>query len=165
MRLFASLVGLLLPLINAQTFGYDFNGFTATTLGCGTDNGAINVGLSPPLPTGSSGLKVKQIAFAIYGTQAMPANIQLDGNPSTARLSTSGIQSCCAPNCDLAVQVAAAGQTWYNSPCGVNSCGGSSTQNHWYYMDFSSTAVGTIQQTTISPVSYTHLTLPTIYSV
>ena len=154
MRLFASLIGLLLPLINAQTPGYDWNGFTATTLGCGTDSGALNVGLSQTLSAGATGLKVKQIAFAIYGTNAMPANIQLDGNPSTARLSTSGIQSCCAPNCDLAVQVAAAGQSWYNSPCGVNSCGGSSSQNHWYYMDFSTSAVGTIQQTGISQATF-----------
>ena len=154
MRLFASLIGILLPLINAQTPGYDWNGFTATTLGCGTDSGALNVGLSQTLSAGATGLKVKQIAFAIYGTNAMPANIQLDGNPSTARLSTSGIQSCCAPNCDLAVQVAAAGQSWYNSPCGVNSCGGTSSQNHWYYMDFSTSAVGTIQQTGISQATF-----------
>jgi len=154
MRLFSILIGLLLPLINAQTPGYDYNGFTTTTLGCGTDSGALNVGLSQSLSPGSTGLKVKQIAFAIYGTQAMPANIQLDGNPSTARLSTSGIQSCCAPNCDLAVQVAAAGQSWYNSPCGVNSCGGSSSQNHWYYMDFSSSAVGTTTQTGISQATF-----------
>ena len=149
MRLFASLIGLLLPLINAQTPGYDWNGFTATTLGCGTDSSALNVGLSQTLSAGATGLKVKQIAFAIYGTNAMPPNIQLNGNPSTSRLSTSGIQACCAPNCDLAVQVAAAGQSWYNSPCGTNSCGGSSSQNKWYYMDFSSSAVGTIEQTGI----------------
>ena len=130
-------VSLLFTPVTAQTPGYDWNGFTATTLGCGTDSGALNVGLSQTLSPGATGLKVKQIAFAIYGTNAMPANIQLNGNPSTSRLSTSGIQACCAPNCDLAVQVAAAGQTWYNSPCGTNSCGGSSTQNKWYDMDFS----------------------------
>ena len=147
-------VSLLITPVATQTPGYDWNGFTATTLGCGTDSGALNVGLSQTLVPGATGLKVKQIAFAIYGTMAMPAYIQLDGNPSSARLSTSGIQSCCAPNCDLAVQVAAAGQTWYNSPCGVNSCGGSSSQNHWYYMDFSSTSVGTIEQTGISQATF-----------
>ena len=154
MRLFASLIGILLPLINAQTPGYDWNGFTATTLGCGTDSGALNVGLSQTLSAGATGLKVKQIAFAIYGTNAMPPNIQLTGNPSTSRLSTSGIQACCAPNCDLAVQVAAAGQTWYNSPCGTNSCGGASSQNKWYYMDFSSSSVGTIEQTGIGEATF-----------
>ena len=107
----------------AQTPGYDWNGFNPPPLGCGTDSGVLNVGLSQSLSPGATGLKVKQIAFAIYGTNAMPANIQLNGNPSNSRLSTSGIQACCAPNCDLAVQVAAAGQTWYNSPCGTNSCG------------------------------------------
>ena len=151
--LFGVVASLFVP-TGAQTPGYDWNGFTATTLGCGTDSGALNVGLGQSLSPGATGLKVKQIAFAIYGTQAMPANIQLDGNPSTARLSTSGIQSCCAPNCDLAVQVAAAGQTWYNSPCGVNSCGGSSSQNHWYYMDFSSSSVGTIEQTGIGQATF-----------
>ena len=93
-------VSLLFMPATAQTPGYDWNGFTATTLGCGTDSGVLNVGLSQTLSAGATGLKVRQIAFAIYGTMAMPANIQLDGNPSTARLSTSGIQACCAPNCD-----------------------------------------------------------------
>jgi hypothetical protein len=139
---------------NAQTLGYDYQGFTPTTLGCGTDSGVVNVLLSQPIPTGAGGLKAKQIAFAIYGNQPMPAYIQLDGNPSTSRLSTSGVQACCAPNCDLAVQVAAAGQTWYNSPCGTNSCGGASTKNQWYYMDFSSTPVGTIQQTNIGQIEF-----------
>ena len=147
-------VSLLFTPAAAQTLGYDYQGFTPTTLGCGTNNGVLNILLSQSLPTGASGLKVKQIAFAIYGNQPMPANIQLDGNPSTSRLSTSGAQACCAPNCDLAVQVAAAGQTWYNSPCGTNSCGGASTKNQWYYMDFSSSAVGTIQQTNIWQVEF-----------
>jgi len=132
--------------VTAQTPGYDWNGFSASTLGCGTDSGVLNVGLGQSLPPGATGLKVKQIAFAIYGTNTLPAFIQLHGSTATPRLSTSSAVQCCGSGCDLAVQVAAAGYSWYNSPCGRPSC---ANANKWYYMDFSGTAVGTTEQTGI----------------
>ena len=135
----------------AQTLGYDWNGFSASGLGCGTDSGALNVGLSQSLPPGATGLKVKQISFAIYGTNSLPPFIQLHGSTATPRLSTSSAVACCGSGCDLAVQVAAAGYSWYNSPCGRPSC---ANANKWYYMDFSGTAVGTTQQSGISEATF-----------
>ena len=135
----------------AQTPGYDWNGFSASTLGCGSDSGALNVGLGQSLPSGATGLKMKQIAFAIYGTNSLPAFIQLDGSTATPRLSTSSAVQCCGSGCDLAVQVAVAGYSWYNSPCGQAPC---SNANKWYYMDFSGTAVGTTEQTGISQATF-----------
>ena len=150
LSLFLGAVGLFAS-ANAQTLGYDWNGFTASTLGCGSDSGAINVGLGQSLPTGATGLKVKQIAFAIYGTNSLPAFIQLDGSTGNARLSTSGAVQCCGSGCDLAVQVGVAGYSWYNSPCGQPSC---SNANKWYYMDFSTSTVGTTEQTGISQATF-----------
>ncbi|NDA64952.1 MAG: hypothetical protein EBX50_23440 [Chitinophagia bacterium] len=152
----SGLLGFLIAIMNiqvivAQTLYYDWNGFTASTLGCGSDSGALNVGLSQSLPTGASGLKVKQIAFAIYGSNTLPPNIQLDGATYTARLSTSNAQACCGTNCDLAVAVANAGKSWYNSPCGQPSC---SNANKWYYMDFSGTSVGTNYQRSIQQATF-----------
>ena len=141
----------LVSFVTAQTPGYDWNGFSASTLGCGTDSGALNVGLGQSLPPGATGLKVKQIAFAIYGTNSLPAFIQLHGSTATPRLSTSTAVQCCGSGCDLAVQVAAEGYTWYNSPCGRPSC---TNANKWYYMDFSGTAVGTTEQTGISEATF-----------
>ena len=138
-------------LVTAQTLGYDWNGFTAATLGCGSDSGALNVGLSQSLPPGATGLKVKQIAFAIYGTNSLPAFIQLDGSTATPRVSTSTAVQCCGSGCDLAVQVGVAGYSWYNSPCGQPSC---ANANKWYYMDFSATTVGTTEQTGISQATF-----------
>jgi len=131
--------------------GYDWNGFSASGLGCGSDSGALNVGLYQSLPPGATGLKVKQIAFAIYGTNSLPPFIQLHGSTATPRLSTSSAVQCCGSGCDLAVQVAAAGYSWYNSPCGQAPCGNA---NKWYYMDFSGTAVGTTEQTGISEATF-----------
>ena len=138
-------------LVTAQTLGYDWNGFSASGLGCGSDSGALNVGLGQSLPPGATGLKVKQIAFAIYGTNSLPAFIQLHGSTATPRLSTSTAVQCCGSGCDLAVQVGVAGYSWYNSPCGQPSC---ANANKWYYMDFSGTAVGTTEQTGISEVTF-----------
>ena len=137
--------------VGAQTMGYDWNGFSASGLGCGSDSGALNVGLGQSLPPGATGLKVKQIAFAIYGTNSLPAFIQLHGSTATPRLSTSTAVQCCGSGCDLAVQVGVAGYSWYNSPCGQPSC---ANANKWYYMDFSGTAVGTTEQTGISEATF-----------
>ena len=141
----------MVSLVSSQTMGYDWNGFTASGLGCGSDSGALNVGLGQSLPPGATGLKVKQIAFAIYGTNSLPAFIQLEGSTATPRLSTSTAVQCCGSGCDLAVQVAAAGYSWYNSPCGQPSCGNA---NKWYYMDFSGTAVGTTEQSGIYQATF-----------
>jgi hypothetical protein len=73
--------------VTAQTMGYDWNGFSVSGLGCGSDSGALNVGLSQSLPPGATGLKVKQIAFAIYGTNSLPPFIQLHGSTATPRRS------------------------------------------------------------------------------
>lgn len=151
MRLIKFLLGLFIPFTTAQSLYYDWNGFSARSLGCGSDSGALNVGLGQSLPTGATGLKVKQIAFAIYGTNSLPPFIELSGNPSTARLATSNAQQCCGANCDLAVAV---GATWYNSPCGQPSC---ANANKWYYMDYSNTNVGTIVQTGISQATFSPL--------
>jgi len=140
------LFGLLWATATAQ---YVYQGFTAANLACGTSSGALNVGLSKP--SSVSTFKIKQVAFAIYGTHTLPANIEIQASPSTSRLSTSNAQLCCAPNCDLAMAV---GGSWYNGNCGVNSCGGSSTQNKWYYMDFSGQSVGTVEQTGISQILF-----------
>ena len=137
--------------VAAQTLGYDWNGFSASGLGCGSDSGVLNVGLGQSLPPGATGMKVKQIAFAIYGTNSLPAFIQLDGSTATPRLSTSTAVQCCGSGCDLAVQVGVAGYSWYNSPCGQPSC---ANANKWYYMDFSGTAVGTTEQTGISQATF-----------
>ena len=137
--------------VTAQTPGYDWNGFSASGLGCGSDSGALNVGLGQSLPPGATGLKVKQISFAIYGTNSLPPFIQLHGSTATPRLSTSAAVQCCGSGCDLAVQVAAEGYSWYNSPCGRPSC---TNANKWYYMDFSGTAVGTTEQTGISEATF-----------
>ena len=148
------LVALLLAMVSfvgAQTPGYDWNGFSASGLGCGSDSGALNVGLSQSLPPGATGLKVKQIAFAIYGTNSLPAFIQLDGSTATPRLSTSSAVQCCGSGCDLAVQVAAAGYSWYNSPCGQAPC---ANAKKWYYMDFSGTTVGTTEQSGIYQATF-----------
>ena len=137
--------------VAARTLGSDWNGFSASGLGCGSDSGVINVGLGQSLPPGATGLKVKQIAFAIYGTNSLPAFIQLHGSTATPRLSTSTAVQCCGSGCDLAVQVGVAGYSWYNSPCGQPSC---ANANKWYYMDFSGTAVGTTEQTGISEATF-----------
>ena len=135
----------------AQTMGYDWNGFSASGLGCGSDSGVLNVGLGQSLPPGATGLKVKQIAFAIYGTNSLPPYIQLHGSTATPRLLTSSAVQCCGTGCDLAVQVTAAGYSWYESPCGRPAC---ANANKWYYMDFSGTAVGTTEQTGISEATF-----------
>ena len=141
-------------MMTAQALFYDWNGLTATTTGCGSNSGALNVGLSQSLPSGATSFTVKQIAFAIYGNSGLPGYIELVGT-TTARLSTSTAQQCCSSSCDLYTAVNNNGGSWsYNSPCGTNSCGGSSSQNTWYYMDFSSSSVGAVQQTSVNQVQF-----------
>ena len=55
-----ALFGFLLATVGATDYVYQ--GFTAANLACGTDSGALNVGLSKP--TGVSKFKINQIAFA-----------------------------------------------------------------------------------------------------
>ena len=102
------------------------------------ENGVLNIGISIPVPTGASGVQIKQVSFVNYGNALpLPSKFTLSGGGASASLGSTSVIQCCAPTCDLAVY---AGSGWYNSPCGKPSGCGKTTQ--WYTLDFSGTPVG-----------------------
>jgi hypothetical protein len=127
---------LSLGAVDALTTYYATQGFTPPGGCAGSTSGALNVIVSLPVPAGAIGLQVKEVSYAIRGTNPQPSTMTITANGVTAAANPqTGSSTCCSSSsCDLRTYaVNVLGTSWYESPCGNPNC---AIPIQWYRLPF-----------------------------
>ena len=104
-----------------------------------TTNNVLNIGLTIPIPSGASGIQIRQVAYVARSNSfSQPNTMTISGNGKSSSVSpVYQSQLCCSStNCDLAL----VSPSWYNTNCGNPQC---SVISQWYKINFITTQIGT----------------------